>query len=153
MACRAVGNCSQLLVVVEGYRIDDDVVVQVSLVDVGGYHILVFALCKFGCQFFAQLMSLLRRQIIIGGKGLYQVVGQVSAAALAVVDLAGGGCRHLEVEAGGLRLGIIAGHIQLAVRLVRVFDVSDCLAESGFYRVDFGNGHSSLLSRYKKPYV
>ena len=126
---------------------------QVSLVDVGGYYVLIFALGKFRRQLLAQFVGLLRRQIIVRGEGLYQVISQVPVAALAVVDLTGGGCRHLEVEAGGLRLGIIAGHIQLVVRLVRVFDVSDCLAESGFYRVDFGNGHSSLLSRYKKPYI
>ena len=153
MAGRTVRNCAQLLVVVEGYRIDDNVVMQVSLVDVGGYYVLIFALGKFGCQLFAQLMGLFRCQIIVRREGLYQVISQVPAAAFTVVGLACGGCRHLKVEAGGLWLGIIAGHIQLTVRFVRVFDVSDCLTESGFYRVDFGNGHSSFLSRYKKPYV
>ena len=80
---------------------------QVSFVDVGSYHVLIFSLCKFGCQLFAQLVGLLRRQIIIGGEGLYQVISQVPAAAFTVVCLAGGGCGHFKVEACGLRLGIV----------------------------------------------
>ena len=43
---------------------------QVSLVDVGGYYVLIFALGKFRRQLLAQFVGLLRRQIIVRGEGL-----------------------------------------------------------------------------------
>lgn len=72
----SVGNILSLVHHVHGTK--DDVVMDVSFVNVRGQHIRVFALQHFICKLSANLVGLLW-----GGftrcKGLYQVVGQIVA--------------------------------------------------------------------------
>ena len=72
----SVGNILPLIHHVHGA--ENDVVVDVSFVNVRGQHIRVFALQDFICKLSANLMGLLRRGFA-RRKRLYQVVGQIVA--------------------------------------------------------------------------
>ena len=72
----SVGNVLPLVHHVHGT--EDDVVVDVSLVNVRGQHIGIFALQDFICKLPADLVGLLRRGFA-RRKRLYQVVGQIVA--------------------------------------------------------------------------
>ena len=72
----AIGNVLSLVRHIHGA--ENDVVMQVALVDVGGNHIGVFALQHFIGKLPPDLMGLFRRGFP-RFKGLYQVVGQIIA--------------------------------------------------------------------------
>ena len=72
----AVGNVLALVCHIHGA--ENDVVMQVALVNVGGNHIGVFALQHFIGKLPPDLMGLLRCGFP-RFKGLYQVVGQIVA--------------------------------------------------------------------------
>ena len=72
----SVGNILSLVHHVHGTK--DDVVMDVSFVNVRGQHIRVFALQDFICKLPANLVGLLRRGFA-RRKRLYQVVGQIVA--------------------------------------------------------------------------
>ena len=72
----AVGNVLALVCHIHGA--ENDVVMQVALVYVGGNHIGIFTLQHFIGKLPSDLMGLLRRGFP-RFKGLYQVVGQIVA--------------------------------------------------------------------------
>lgn len=59
---------------------------------------------------------------------------------------------HFKIDRSRLRLTVVTGHQQLPSCLVGVLDIRQCLAEGGFYRVDFCNRHHTP-PQIKKPYV
>ena len=72
----SVGNILSLIHHV--HSTEDDVIMDVSFVNVCGQHIRVFALQDFICKLPADLVGLLRRGFS-RRKRLYQVVGQIVA--------------------------------------------------------------------------
>ena len=72
----AIGNILPLIHHV--YGAEDDVIMDVPFVNVGGQHIRVFALQDFICKLPANFVGLLRRGFA-RRKRLYQVVGQIVA--------------------------------------------------------------------------
>ena len=81
-----------------------------------GHHYFVFIRQKPLRQFDADGVSLLRRDLA-GGKGLYQVMGQI----VALLD--GLGQQHFKFNVRRFVGTGKGGHQQLVVGLVRVFDV------------------------------
>ena len=89
---------------------------QVALVNVGGNHIRVFALQHFIGKLPPDLMGLLRRGFP-RFKGLYQVVGQIVALLVRLIQ------QHLKFNIRRFIGTAIGRNEQLFIGLVRVFDV------------------------------
>lgn len=106
----AVGNVLALFRHI--YGAENDVVVQVAFVDVGGNHIGIFALQHFIGKLPPDLMGLLRRGFP-RFEGLYQVMGQIVALLVRLIQ------QHLKFNIRRF----IGRNEQLFIGLVRVLDV------------------------------
>ena len=71
-----VGNVLALIDHIHGTK--NDVIMDVALINMGSQHIGIFPLQHFIGKLLPDLMGLFRRGLA-GGKGLYQVVGQIVA--------------------------------------------------------------------------
>ena len=105
-----------VLVVGEADRIENQMVVNMSLINMGGEHKLVLATQYFFCQLHPDLMGFL------GGnlprlKGLDRVTAQMCA----LVD--GMAACLFKFNVGGLSGAAKGGHQQLPVRLVKIADI------------------------------
>ena len=122
--------------------VEDDVIVAMPLVDVGGNHILILAFQPFACELLSDFMRLFRRDFS-DVEGLNQVSGNH--------------LRHLHSLLGSevsrpfkflcrRVAGSTAerGNIELIVRLRRVEDVGKCLVYSSSDWLDFSNCHISF---------
>ena len=105
-----------MLVVGEADRIKNQMVVNMSLVNMGGKYKLVLATQYFFCQLHPDLMGFLWRHLP-RLKGLDQVAAQVRA----LVD--GMAACPFKFNVGGLGGAAEGGHQQLPVRLVGIADI------------------------------
>lgn len=105
-----------VLVIREADRIENQVVVNVILVYVGGQHKFIFAAQDFFCKLHPDLMGFLRRYLP-RLKGLDQMATQVGA----LVD--GVEARPFKLDIRGLGGTPIGGYQQFPVRFLRVADV------------------------------
>ena len=110
----AVGNVLALVCHIHGA--ENDVVMQVALVNMGGNHIGVFALQHFIGKLPPDFMGLFRRGFP-RFKGLYQVVGQIVALLVRLIQ------QHLKFNIRRFIGTAIGGNEQLFIGLVRVLDV------------------------------
>ena len=110
----AVGNVLALVRHIHGA--ENDVIMQMALVNVGGNHIGVFALQHFIGKLPPDLMGLLRRGFP-RFKGLYQVVGQIVALLVRLIQ------QHLKFNIRRFIGTAIGRNEQLFIGLVRVLDV------------------------------
>ena len=146
LTCRSVGDGSQFLIVVKGNCIDHNVVMDMTFINVSCYHILVLAACVFKCQFLPQLMGLLMGHSVLRREGLYQVIGKICGTlSFQISCLVCKYRSHFKVDWSRLRFTVVTRYQHLSIGLVRVFNISQCLAESRFYRVDFCDSHRSSL--------
>lgn len=95
---------------------ENDVVMQMALVNVSGNHIGVFALQHFIGKLPPDLVGLLRRGFP-RFKGLYQVVGQIVALLVRLIQ------QHLKFNIRRFIGTAIGRNEQLFIGLVRVLDV------------------------------
>ena len=109
-----IGNVLALIHHIHGTK--NNVIMNVSFVYVGCQHIGIFSLQHFVGKLPPDLMGLFRRGLA-GGKGLYQVMGQI----VALLD--GLGQQHFKFNVRRFVGAGKGGHQQLVVGLVRVFDV------------------------------
>lgn len=109
-----VGNVLALIDHIHGTK--NQMIMDVALVYMGSQHIGIFPLQHFVGKLFPDLMGLFRRGLA-GGKGLYQVMGQI----VALLD--GLGQQHFKFNVRRFVGTGKGGHQQLVVGLVRVFDV------------------------------
>ena len=105
-----------VLVVGEADRIENQMVVNMSLINMGGKYKLVLATQYFFCQLHSDLMGFL------GGdlprlKGLDQVAAQMRAL------VNGMAARPFKFNIGGFGGAAEGGHQQFTVRLVEVADI------------------------------
>ena len=105
-----------LAVVYHIHSTENQVIVDVALVDVGCQHIGVFALQHFLGKLLADLMGLYRRGLA-GGKGLYQVVGQIVAFLDRLRQ------QHFKFYVRCFIGAAKGGHQHFVLGLVRVLDV------------------------------
>ena len=105
-----------MLVVREADRIENQVVMNMIPVYVGGQDKLVLAAQDFPCQLHPDLMGLLRRHLS-GLKGLYEVAAQVRAL---VDGLAAGPGKFNVRSLGGAAIG---GYQQFSICFLRVADI------------------------------
>ena len=89
---------------------------DVSLINMGSQHIGVFPLQHFVGKLPPDLMGLLRRGLA-GGKGLYQVMGQIVALLVCLRQ------QHFKLNVRCFIGTGKGGHQQLIIGLVRVLDV------------------------------
>ena len=105
-----------VLVVGKADRIENQMVMSMPLINMGGKYKLVLATQYFFCQLHPDLMGFLWRDLP-GLKGLDQVTAQVCA----LVD--GMAACPFKFNVGGLGGAAEGGHQQLPVRLVRIADI------------------------------
>ena len=105
-----------VLVVGEADRIEDQIIMNMSFINMGGKYKLVLTTQYFFCQLHPDLMCFLWRHLT-RLKGLDQVAAQVHA----LVD--GMAACPFKFNVGGLSSAAEGGHQQLPVRLVRVADI------------------------------
>ena len=142
---RSVRHRPQFLIVVKGNCIEHDVVMDMTFINVGRHHILVLAACVFKCQFLPQFMGLLRGHSVLRQKGLYQVIGKICRTLpFQVPRFVRKHSCHFKINGSRLRFTVVTRYQHLSIGLVRVFNISQCLAESRFYRVDFCDSHKKL---------
>ena len=105
-----------VLVIREADRIENQMVMDVILVYVGGQHKFILAAQDFFCKFHAYFMGLFRRNLP-RLKGLDQVTAQVRS----LVDGMAAGPGKFDIRSfGGTAIG---GYKQFSVRLFRVADI------------------------------
>ena len=142
LTCRAVRYCPQFLIVVKGNRIEHNVVMDMTFINVSRHHILILAVCVFKCQFLPQLMGLLRRHSVLRRKGLYQVIGKICRTLPFQVPrfVRKHGC-HFKINGSRLRFAVIAGYQHLAIGFVWIFYIGQSFTKGGFNRMDFCDSH------------
>ena len=107
-----------VLVVLKADRIENQVVMNMPLVNMGGKYKLVLATQYFFCQLHADPVGLLRRDF-----PRLKRLDEVAAQVRALVDgMAAGPCKF---NIGGLHGAAEGGHQQLPVRLVGIADIVD----------------------------
>ena len=105
-----------VLVIREADRIENQMVMDVILVYVGGQHKFILAAQDFFCKFHAYFMGLFRRNLP-RLKGLDQVAAQICS----LVDGMAAGPGKFDIRSfGGAAIG---GYKQFSVRLFRVADI------------------------------
>ena len=105
-----------VLVIREADRIENQMVMDVILVYVGGQHKFILAAQDFFCKFHAYFMGLFRRNLP-RLKGLDQVAAQIRS----LVDGMAAGPGKFDIRSfGGTAIG---GYKQFSVRLFRVADI------------------------------
>ena len=105
-----------MLVIRKADCIENQVIMNMILVDMGGKYKLVLAAQDFFCEFHADPVGLLRRDLP-RLKGLDQVTAQVRS----LVDGVAAGPGKFDIR--GLSGAAIGGDQQLSVRLFRVADI------------------------------
>ena len=105
-----------MLVIRKADRIENQVVMNMIFVYVGGKDKLILAAQDFFCELHADLMGLFRRDLP-RLKGLDQVAAQVRSL---VDGVAAGPCKF---NVGGFRGAAKGGHQQLPIRLVWIADI------------------------------
>ena len=105
-----------VLVIREADRIENQVILNVILVYVGGQDKFIFAAQDFYCKLHADFMGLLRR-VLPRLKGLDQVAAQVRSLVDGVAASPG------KFNVRGFGGAAIGGYKQLSVRLFRVADI------------------------------
>ena len=107
-----------MLVVLKTDRIENQVIMDVISVYVGGEDKLVLAAQDIPRQLHANPMGLLRRDL-----PRFKRLDEVAAQVRALVDgMAAGPCKF---NVGGLRGAAKGGHQQLSIRLVGIADIVD----------------------------
>ena len=105
MRQQIVGTLMELVSVAEADTVDHEVVVQMTCVNVGGNHYLEVRELPLG-KFQADGIDLLRRDIVIRGEGLDEMIEQTTARFVETVF----GRLHLDER--GLRNAVVSGDQQ-----------------------------------------
>ena len=115
-------------------------------IDMGSNNKLEFSIGKFHRKLATQLVGQLRRDGIVRGKGLNQVVGKIAGPLnLKASGLMCHSSSNRKIERSCLWFDIIAGNQRLPSGFIGILYVEDGFAKRRFDSVDFCDSHFCVI--------